>query len=271
MRYRPSVLVVGLLAAAVSPPGAIVAAEPVVLFNGKDLTNFSTFMQETGKDDPKKVFTVVEEDGAPAVRVSGEAYGCLITDKEYENYKLTVEFKWGDETFVPRKDKARDSGILVHGVGEPGAAGGIWMESIEYQLIEGGSGDFILVPGKKTDGLELTAEVEDRPTGADGATEAYYAPDGKPRTFAAGRVNWFGRDPNWADTLGFRGPADLEKPVGEWNTVEIICFGNVIVGKLNGKLVNKATKVKPAKGRILLQSEGAELFVRKFVLVPLTQ
>lgn len=264
MRLR--LLILSLSFALAAPAGA---ADPVSLFNGKDLTNFYTYLKGYGKNnDPKKVFTVVTEDGAPAIRVSGEVFGCFTTEKEFGNYKLTAEFKWGKKTFPPREKATRDSGILLHCVGEDGTAGA-WMESIEYQLIEGGTGDFIVVAGKKITPPSIIAEVEDKPTGAKGAKQAYYKPGGEKREFKGGRVNWYGRDPKWTDTLGYRGPVDVEKPVGEWNQVEIICEGDTIISKLNGKVVNKATNVKPAKGKILFQSEGAELFFRNIVVTPL--
>src|SRR5947209_11329511 len=72
--------------------------DTIHLFNGKDLTNFYTYLKGSGKnEDPKKVFTV--KDGR--IRVSGEVYGGLITAKEYENYHLVVEFAWGSQTFPP--------------------------------------------------------------------------------------------------------------------------------------------------------------------------
>jgi hypothetical protein len=40
--------------------------------------------------------------------------GYFITEKEYENYYLHVVFKWGEHTYEPRKDKARDSGVLFY-------------------------------------------------------------------------------------------------------------------------------------------------------------
>ena len=129
-------------------------SKPVKLFNGKDLTNFYTFLKDHGKNnDPEKVFTV--KDGM--IRVSGKIFGCFVTEKEYENYHLVVEFKWGKETWPPRKDRAMDSGILLHCVGEDGAAGGVWLESIECQMIEGGTGDFILVKGKNQPTLTVQA------------------------------------------------------------------------------------------------------------------
>src|SRR5207244_7804806 len=82
------------------------------------------------------------------IRVSGTIFGGFITEKEYENYHLITEFKWGEKTGPARAKAARDSGILLHCVGEDGAAGGVWMESIECQMIEGGTGDFILVKGQ---------------------------------------------------------------------------------------------------------------------------
>ncbi|GIW82040.1 MAG: hypothetical protein KatS3mg105_3847 [Gemmatales bacterium] len=228
------------------------------LFNGKDLTNFYTFLKGYGKNnDPKKVFTV--KDGM--IHVSGEVYGGLITEKEYENYHLIVEFKWGEKTYPPRKDKARDSGILLHCVGEDGARGGVWMESIECQIIEGGTGDFILVAGKNKP--SLTVEAEKRDGGL------YYKKGAKPITLRGGRCNWFGRDPKWKDVVGFRGANDVEKPVGEWNRVECICKGDSITNIVNGTVVNHGTKASPSKGKILFQSEGAELFFRKIDLKPL--
>ena len=37
---------------------------------------------------------------------------------------------------------------------------------------------------------------------------------------------------------------------------------------LNGVLVNRATDVKPGKGRIQIQSESAEIFFRRVDLLP---
>ena len=41
----------------------------------------------------------------------------------------------------------------------------------------------------------------------------YYDPKGEAREFPPGRANWYGRDPMWKDTLGFRGKEDVERPV----------------------------------------------------------
>ena len=127
----------------------------IQLFNGQNLDGWYTFLKDRGRNnDPKKVFTV----NNGLIQITGEEWGCIITEKEYENYHLTVEFKWGEKTFGSRIDKARDSGILLHSIGEDGAHGGIWMNSIECQIIEGGTGDFIVV-GDGSDVFSLTSPV----------------------------------------------------------------------------------------------------------------
>ena len=60
-----------------------------------------------------------------------------------------------------------------------------------------------------------------------------------------------------------------EKPVGEWNTYEVECRGNTIKIIVNGKLMNTATECNETAGMIGLQSEGAEMEVRKVYLDPL--
>jgi hypothetical protein len=255
-----------LLGIAASLAGADPVKEPIKLFNGKDLTNFYTYLAKYGKNnDPEKVFTVQ----AGAIRVSGEVFGCFITEKEYENYHLVVEFKWGEKTGPARANGARDSGILLHCVGEDGGSSygkdgkpsGPWLESIECQMIEGGTGDFILVKGKSQP--TITATVEKR------GKEWYYNPKGEARKFPPGRINWFDRDPEWKDVKGFRGKHDLEKPVGEWNTLECVCDSDKITNILNGTVVNMGTGASHTKGKILFQSEGAEVFFRKIELLPL--
>jgi len=37
------------------------------------------------------VFSVIEENNAPVIRISGEIYGCLISKEEYSNYHLKLK------------------------------------------------------------------------------------------------------------------------------------------------------------------------------------
>ena len=89
------------------------------------------------------VFTVIEEDNEPILKISGEIYGCVSTIKEYENYHLRLKVKWGDKKWHPRKQLLKDSGILYHYIGPHGAEGWrSWMLSQEFQVMEGHFGDF---------------------------------------------------------------------------------------------------------------------------------
>ncbi len=70
-------------------------AEEIPLFNGVNLDGWEVCVRGLGASDPKGVFSV--QNGA--LRVSGEMYGGLMTTDSYSNYRLTVEFKWGDATW----------------------------------------------------------------------------------------------------------------------------------------------------------------------------
>ncbi|MCK5700539.1 MAG: DUF1080 domain-containing protein, partial [Cyclobacteriaceae bacterium] len=235
----------------------------IQLFNGENLDGWYTFLKDRGRDkDPKNVFTVT--DGM--IRISGEEWGCITTLDEYENYKLEMEFKWGELSYEPRLNNARDCGVLLHSQGEDGASDGNWMNSIECQMIEGGTGDFIVV-GDGSDKFQITSTVAMEKQG----NSFVFQPGGHLETINAGRINWFARDPEWKDKLGFRGKNDIEKKVGDWNKLVCIAEGDQITIFLNGVLVNKATKVKPSIGRIQIQSESAEVYFRKVELTPLSQ
>ncbi|GIW95206.1 MAG: hypothetical protein KatS3mg110_3247 [Pirellulaceae bacterium] len=243
---------------------AIRPTEVIQLFNGKDLSGWYVWLKDTGRQDPRHVFSV--HDGM--LHISGDGLGGITTEKAYRDYHLITEWRWGNRTWGSRQNAAKDSGILVHGIGPDGGYNGTWLCSIESQIIQGGCGDFIVVAGKMADGSpaphRLTAEVtQDR----DG--EYVWKKGGERRTFERGRVNWFGRDPDWKDVLGFRGKQDVERPDGEWNRQEVICDGNRIVNIINGVVVNEAVDVFPTAGKIQIQSELAEIYFRKIELHPL--
>ena len=213
-----------------------VTSKPIKLFNGKNLQRFDTFLEKHGlNQDPDKVFRV--HNGM--VHVSGAEFGYFITQKEYENYYLRAEFKWGEKTYAPREGKARDSGILYHVVGQ----NKIWPKSIEFQMIEGGTGDIILVDGA---GLTVGGEAKTQ-----------------------GRFDRYGKGP-WEDVVGYRDPKkEVEKPHGEWNVLELFSDGDKVKYLVNGTVVNEGSQASPTRGKILFQSEGAEVFFRKIELRPL--
>jgi len=255
----------------------VVPAETIELFNGVDLTNFYTWLVDHHFEDPNRVFTVVDRvDGAPAIRISGEDWGGIITEDSYADYHLIVEWRWGNATYGSRQAKTLDSGILLHAQGPEGNYqadhNGAWMKSVEYQFIEGGTGDFILVGGYMEPGAEqrtaprLTSTVRQDYNG-----QYVWDPDGEVREFEGGRINWYGRDPEWIDEIGFRGVQDVENPVGEWNRSEAIADGDTFIYYLNGQMVNRGYNSSLTSGPLLFQSEGAEIYIRRIELRPLTK
>ncbi len=129
------------------------------LFDGKTLGDCYTWLKDTKREDPRKVFTVA--DGM--IHISGDGLGGLVTNKRYRDYHLVLEFKFGERTWQHREQAARDSGCLIHSNGQDGGYEGCWMPSIEVQIIEGGVGDFIAVGGPDESGkrvpISLTCTV----------------------------------------------------------------------------------------------------------------
>ncbi len=239
---------------------------PVTLFNGKNLEGLYVWLTEGAYTDPRKVFSV-QENGT--LRVSGDGYGGLTTLADYKDYHMIAEFKWGGKTWGTRIARARDSGILVHGWGAEGAIGNHWLSSIEAQVIEGGIGDILVLTGtspKTGDIFPVTATAE---LIRDRDNERVWKKGGERETLGRGRINWWGRDPDWADTIGFRGKDDVESPMGEWTRMDVICDGGRITILVNGVRVNEIYEVKPAHGKLTLQTEQAELILRKWELWPL--
>lgn len=231
------------------------------LFNGKDLDGWYTFIRDRGRNnDPKGVFTV--QDGL--LRVSGEEWGCITTESEYDNYTITVRYKWGEATHSWRAEKARDSGLLFHSQGEDGSASGCWMTSLECNIIEGRTGDFIVVGGG-TDKFWMYSPIKE----ADGISEKlyYYTYGGDMKRFDSDdRVDCKYVDPAWQDVINFKGKNDLENPHGEWNTLECVIIADEVYVFLNGHFINYATDIFPTTGRIQIQSEGAEIYFSDIIL-----
>ncbi len=238
-----------------SDPGPEDHPDAIHLLHGNDLGVFYSYLGRPrgsttpyGKEnDPEKVFMV--QDGV--LRVSGQVLGYLSTREQYANYRLIVEYRWGDKTWPPRQGKTRQCGLCVHGVGPDGARGDLWMETLRCQIGEGDTGSLGAV---WAGGVPyFTADQPGPPAPQD---ELHVLP-------------WPGRDKQWQDVKGFRGPADPEKPVGEWNRLECICAGDTLTVLLNGQQVNAARNLSVSRGKIAIQSSGAEIFFRTIDVVPL--
>lgn len=235
------------------------------LFNGKDLTGLTTWLKDTKREDPRGVFRV--EDGM--LHLSGDGNGYVASEREYRDYRLLVEYKWGKKTDGGKY--VRNSGILLHATGPDGGAGGAWPSCIECQLAQGCAGDFIVIRGKDTAGKEipvkLTAETELAPD----KRRHRWKKGGEAKTFPTtrGQLWWNNHDWDFDELIDTRGKHDVESPTGEWNRAEIVCAGSKITVSMNGQVVNECYDVFPSAGRILLQTEGFEIWFRKFEIGPL--
>lgn len=265
------------LAGAVHDEGPPVAVDqPIILFDGttvKDLSHFYTWLADHAYQDPNCVFTVVDQiDGAPAIRISGRDWGGIVTRKQYRRYRLLVEFRWGNLTWGQRMNRARNSGILVHCQGPDGNRlanlRGPWIVSVEYEILEGRTGDVILVAGFRPHSEE---RILPRAMMRTLSGDANWNSRGEPREFVAGKghLHWFDWDRQWKDVFGFRGSRDVEKPVGEWNRIEVFVDGPDVTNTLNGVKVLELTDASLDQGRLMFQSEGAEIYFRRIELHPL--
>jgi hypothetical protein len=258
-----------IVVAAIFSSGSINSYRATSLFNGKDLTGWDVYIgpaydtltkQFAGEplglnNDPLKVFSVVSEDGKPAMRVSGERFGGISTVKEYKNYHLRLEFKWGKLKWHPKGNAKRDSGLLYHAVGEHGADGGFWMRSQEFQIQEGDCGDYWGVAGG----------IADVPAVSLSDKKFIYTPGSPLLSFSE-------KGPNGRNCT--KNP-DGEKPTGQWNIIDLYCFGDTSVHVVNDKVTMILYNSRQAEqqgelplksGKIQLQSEGAELFYRNLVV-----
>jgi hypothetical protein len=229
MRRRFALILLALIGAGITAGSGRAQQAPIRLFNGKSLAGWYTFLQDEGKGkDALGVFKV--EDGM--LHVSGQKFGYVSTEKDYENYRLTVEFKWGTKKWPPRETAVRDAGLLYH-VGGPDQ---VWANCIECQIQEQDTGDVWLIPGSAdTPSVEVLG-----------------------RSYGGGKD--YTRVVKWAD---------YEKPHGEWNTVTLIVRGDRFEHWVNGRCNMRGRKANRTRGKIQLQSEGAELFYRNVVLEPL--
>ncbi len=276
---RPAGAAPGIAAERPGPAPITPRTGVINLLDGNGSRGLYTWLKDSSYRDPRKVFRI--ENGT--LHVSGEGLGYIGTRDEYRDYRLVIEYKWGDRIWGSRKGRARDAGLFLHATGRDGnfvdaqyhadypfssdgkPSAGEYITSIEAQMIEGGAGDLILIQGKDGDGrpmpVALTAEVAGGSVWKKGAGN---------RTFSTTScVQWFGHDPGWKDVTGFRGKGDLESPPGEWTRMEVVCRGDEIVVRVNGTVANEATDVRPSAGKILVQCELTELDVRRWEIWPL--
>jgi hypothetical protein len=240
----------------------IIPREIIHPFNGQDLRGFTTWLKKSGQEDPEKIFQI--EDGV--IRCGSQDMGYLATVDAYQDYHLSLEFKWGQK---PTNSKyVRNSGIMLHGVGPDGSSQGVWMTSIECQLAQGCEGDLIVIPGKTADGQPFPATISSTTRIAEDKKTRWQA--GGTKTVYSGKQFWWSKhEPFFEELLDTRGREDIASPLGDWTKIECICAGSNITIKINGVTVNECFDAHPAAGKISLQAEGYEVFFRNIEIRPL--
>lgn len=233
----------------------------IEVFNGENLDNWDKhigppldgFEELAAQATTDNVFSIVEEGGEKLIRISGTVKASLATKQVFENYHLVLAFKWGDEVYT-----RQNSGLLYHSFGEFGKALETWMTNIECQLLHGSMGDTYLMNNTYCETSTIL-----------GDNKFIYSSNGE--------LLEFGRY--------FMGPVigkakDAENPVGEWNIIELYSVGRTTVHVVNGAvtMVNTNTgifendEVSPlSSGKIQLQSEGGELFVKSMTVTPISK
>lgn len=236
------------------------------LFNGKNFKGWDTYigpdLDDSGKpitgtpiglnNDPRNVFTIVKENGENIIRISGENWGAISTKEKYENYHLKLQFKWGVLSWGQKKGKKKDSGLLYHSVGKYGADYGAWMRSQEFQIEEGNCGDYWGVAGGMADVPVIKRFGTDYVYDSQGAL-----------------IRFSQASPQGRHSIK---QGDAENPSGQWNTLDLYCKGDTSVHVVNGKVMmilyhNKqlenGQELALTKGKIQIQSEGAEVFYKQ--------
>jgi hypothetical protein len=208
-------------------------------------------LKPVGLNPPgQNVFTVIQQDGKPVLRISGEIYGCATTKQSFSNYHLRASTRWGDKKWEPRLAELKDSGILYHSRGAFGVDyWKSWALSQEFQVIEHGIGEYW--------------------------TQATSAFDMRANPKAAGEEapRWNPRAP-WMEFVAPNNHAlagsDEDRP-GTWNQLELVCFADRCVHIVNGKVVMALRNsryreggafVPMTGGKLQIQSEAAEVFYK---------
>ncbi len=220
------IIVVAVIACACSG----FAGESVTrLFNGDDLSGWVADIPAADQNQSIRSPFVVRSN----VLVSlGSPPGHLITDREYSNYCLDVEYRF--------PGKPGNCGVLVH-ASRLRVMGNMFPQSIEVQMQSGNAGDF----------WAIYEDIE--------------VPDMEKRR--GPREKWGGRE---GQNRRIQNLTDgSEKPPGEWNHMRIECVGQTIKVWVNGDLVNDGFNATTDRGKIALQAEGAEVEFRRVDLVPL--
>ena len=213
-------------------PSLGLAGESIALFNGKDLSGWTPDVPKADNDPSHPPVFIVRDGKLVSL---GKPGGHLVTTDTFSNYKLVVEYRFAKE--------GGNCGVLVH-ASTPRTLYKMFPKSIEVQMMHQNAGDFWCIG------------------------ENIEVPDMEKRRPKKDPSQAFGGGPADARRI-INLTDDSEKPLGEWNTMEIECKGDEVKVHVNGTLVNHGSKSTATSGKIALQSEGVEVEFRKVELTKL--
>ncbi len=230
------------------------------LFNGKNLSGWTaTYASKTPDDAPAPASYFRVEDGAihayPTQAAGSEQPNVvLVTNTEHRDYRLSLEYKWGEKKFAPRNDHVRDAGLLYHIHRDRPAD---WPAAIESQIQEGDTGDLWAISSRATSFVDPKTRRYTLPE--NGGVGITLGNEGKFERIRHGRVNEY---PGWNK---------LEIVVrGDRATHIVNGVANMRVSDLKSWDAASNSWVKLDHGRIGLQAESAEIYYRNISIRPLT-
>ena len=214
-----------------------------------------------GIGNKRNVFSIAQENGEDILKITGEIFGSLATKKEYENYHLKFMVKWGEKKWEPRLNAKRNNGVLYHSIGEHGTGlWNTWMSSLEFEVEETNFGDFITINDANVKAKCPSIKKTDN--------KYYFDPNASLQDFCWKR---------YASGRCYKNK-DLEKPHGQWNTLELICYNDMAIHIVNGEVVmavyeprffNGEKWIPMNKGKLQIQSEAAETYYKQIYIKPL--
>lgn len=234
-------------------------AGPQPLFDGRDLAGWYSWLQASGKNhDPAGLFRA--EDGMIHLLGTDLApgqfeLGYLATEREYQDFHLHLEYRWGARRFV---SWGPDSGVFIAVVGSDA----LWPRSLECQ-----------VAGTDTGSVYVFDRATIATTIDPGAAAPTYRDGGQP--YVAPRL----ANPDFARIAHDTSVDSLT----DWNTVDIVAAGGDLEIVVNGHTTFRGSDLRqpdpdapddPARdipltrGRIAIQDEGNEIFYRNLEVEP---
>jgi len=219
------------------------------LLNGKDFDGFEIMQRNATPKEAQLIYRYGPQGelhlfrdlpaGTGVTINKNGTHGILYTKKSYSRYSLKFEYKWGSKTFNNHQDYQYDSGLIYHIKNLK-----IWPTALQYQI------RYNHIEDRNHTGDIVASGIPIRWSSKDEKTFEFPSKGGKPQSIH-GTQHYAHKD------------AKFHGLDGKWNTCEIIVMGDQwAIHKLNGEVVNIATKLGVSQGPIAFEAETAEIIWR---------